>query len=238
MHFSNSALSKYVDHADVIVFDLNGLIIDDEPVMLLATNEAMRDFDVSISEAEWIERCVGRKAQEYLASFCSSFADQGELTRAVGRRDRIYQDKMNGRALDFVRIGVLEFLHAIRTGGKTAAVASSTTRAGVEAILGRANLGIANEFDLIVCGDDVEKAKPHPEIYERVRTEFGAGENYLVFEDANAGARAAKAAQMLCVAVPNRFTAAHDFSMCDAVATDFTKDSRVTLPERDQHNEA
>jgi hypothetical protein len=98
-------------------------------------------------------------------------------------------------------------------------LATSTTQTGASMIIGKNGLNVWNSFNVVVTGDDVERAKPDPEIYNRVLLELGDALAYLVFEDSLSGVTSAKLAGMSCIAVPNRFTASQNFAMADLVIT-------------------
>ena len=77
---------------------------------------------------------------------------------------------------------------------------------------------LADHFETIRCADDVERVKPHPEVYLRAVNDLGASPaETLALEDSAHGLAAAKAAGLRCVVVLNRLTRAMDFSRADAV---------------------
>ena len=92
----------------------------------------------------------------------------------------------------------------------------------MDTILAQAAPGLAHRFDFVICGDEVEKAKPDPEIYRRVRAHFQPAGRCVAFEDSRTGVAAARAAGFVCVAVPNRFTRASDLSAADLRISDMT----------------
>ena len=76
--------------------------------------------------------------------------------------------------------------------------------------------GIHEHFDAILCSEDVSRTKPDPELYQKAleRLSVSAVET-IAFEDSTNGIRAAKAAGLFCVAVPNPLTAGLDLSNAD-----------------------
>lgn len=107
-------------------------------------------------------------------------------------------------------------------------MATSTTQDGVSVILGAEGLDIIDFFDFRICGDEVKKSKPDPEIYQRVKGFFGETLNYLVFEDAASGVAAARGAAMSCIAVPNRFTIQQEgLALATHVITDLTQKAQL-----------
>ncbi len=233
MYFSNPALAGYLAESGVIVFDMNGLIVDDEPVQLQATNAALRKegYDTQLSERQWVDWCVGRKPREWLPLVLQHAApDEEAILRIMGSKDAIYAEMIGFEARGIVRAGFYELIESIKKqSGKKLAVATSTTRGGMEIILGERNLNVLHLFDYAVCGDQVAQAKPDPEIYLKVKAHFGENLRYLVFEDSSPGIISAAGAGMTCIAVPNRFTIFQDLSMAAAVIDNMLPFARPVL---------
>ena len=86
--------------------------------------------------------------------------------------------------------------------GYPLAVASSGVRGYLETVLER--LGLRPYFGVLVCGEDVTRGKPDPEPYLLAAAHLGVPPaRCVVFEDAAVGVRAARAAGMACIGVPN-----------------------------------
>lgn len=101
--------------------------------------------------------------------------------------------------------GVVELLDDARTLGLGRAVASSSSCGWVNGWLERH--GIRDRLHVVVARDDVRKVKPDPELFLLAAARLGAApEACVVFEDSPNGMRAALAAGMRCVAVPNALT--------------------------------
>ena len=125
--------------------------------------------------------------------------------------------------------GLLELLDAIDRRGLKKAIASSGIRRYVEAVL-RAN-GLLDRFSVIVTGDDVAHGKPAPDVFlAAARALHVEPQHCLVLEDAPAGVQAAKAAGMMCMAVPNHSVAPLDLSQADQIAPSLF-DVRDALPQ-------
>jgi beta-phosphoglucomutase-like phosphatase (HAD superfamily) len=90
------------------------------------------------------------------------------------------------------------------------AVATSSVSASARPFLDRHQL--TPFFDLVVTGDEIERGKPHPDIYLRAAEKLGIpAERCLVIEDALSGIAAAKAAKMRVAAIPDRRPSGSDF---------------------------
>jgi deazaflavin-dependent oxidoreductase (nitroreductase family)/HAD superfamily hydrolase (TIGR01509 family) len=110
--------------------------------------------------------------------------------------------------------GFSSFAGEARQSGLRLAVASSSDRAWVEGHLMR--LGLRHLFSCIKCAEDVERTKPSPDLYLAVLEDLQVEPVQAVaFEDSAQGIRAAKAAGLFCVAVPNPITRYLDLGLAD-----------------------
>ena len=110
--------------------------------------------------------------------------------------------------------GVEQYLAEASDLGLRRAIASSSSRKWVMEHLER--FGIAARFDAVVCKEDVRHTKPDPELYSLALERLGASaQQAIALEDSSNGIRAAKAAGIFCVAVPNPMTADLDLSLAD-----------------------
>lgn len=192
--------------------------------MVLAPRAVILDFDGLIVDTEtpifeaW-RTVYGRRGQELtLESWQHALGTHGgfdphaHLGALVGEtlsHDTLLEEvqALNRAACDAQPLlpGVEALLRAARELGLSTAVASSSTRGWVEGWLSRH--GIRDLFDALCGREDVAQVKPAPDLFllaaERLSVPPSA---CVVFEDSPNGMRAARAAGMLCVAVPNALT--------------------------------
>ena len=182
------------------IFDMDGLLLDSERPMRDAWLQAARELGAALDEREYLE-VVGRNAvdsrallQERLGPACSY--------DAVGERaTALLADTLAQRGYA-VKAGALRLLQALRERGVPCAVASSTARAEVEQRLHDALL--APFFAGLSGGDEVTRGKPHPDLFLLAAHRLHhAPHHCLVFEDSEPGTRAALAAGMGVVIVPD-----------------------------------
>jgi HAD superfamily hydrolase (TIGR01509 family) len=181
-----------------VLFDMDGLLVDSEPVWSVAEAEIMAwlggpwNLDVKA-------QCVGRRVDEscrVLVGVAGSTVPPEEvLERLVGRMCELFRAHLP------LLPGALELVDAARAAGLRTALVSSSYRALVDAAL--ESLGAAR-FDVTVAGDEVVRAKPDPEPYLRAAAALGAHPaDCVVVEDSAAGATAGVAAGCRVVVVPN-----------------------------------
>ncbi len=183
-----------------ILFDYNGVLMDDEVVHEAAFREVLATMGVSMTTADYVKYCMGRTDVDGWRDLRSAFPDTvgrrsvGELCRAkkaaygsmVGEQDILYPGVRK----------VLENLGAVAE----MVLVTSALRDELLPVLERYDL--RQFFKGVVTADDVEKGKPDPEGYLKGFTMLGIGkEGVVVIEDAPSGVKAAKAAGFRCIAV-------------------------------------
>ncbi len=189
-----------------LIFDFDGLILDTETPEIEAWKAIYAEHGLEYPLEQWSLTVGGWDD--------STFDAGAELHRLVGptldleeARERQRQRSSAWILQEPVLPGVMDYLSEARRLGLRMAIASSSERAWVEPHLVR--LGLKDYFEKIICGDDVAggHTKPHPDVFLRALTEMKlAPEEAVVLEDSPNGVKAAKAAGLFVVAVPNPMT--------------------------------
>lgn len=123
-----------------------------------------------------------------------------------------------------LRPGIADLIHTARQASMTLAIATTTSRPNVNALL-QATLGVAPEtlFAAIACGDEVAAKKPAPDVYLLALERLGMGpKTALAFEDSANGLQSALAAGLDCIVTPSAYTQAEDFTGAAEVVPDVT----------------
>ncbi|MGH2491271.1 MAG: HAD family hydrolase [Candidatus Limnocylindria bacterium] len=194
-----------------LVFDFDGLILETETPSYQSWAEIYREHGHELPMDRWhgfIGSDTGFDPAGHLAALVGEGFDH-EATQA--RRDARKTELI--AALD-VMVGVREYIADARRLGLRLAVASSSSRAWVLGHVER--LGIGAEWDAVRTRDDVARTKPAPDLYIAAVEALDVDPHEAVaFEDSTNGIAAAKAAGLLCVAVPNALTAGMDLTQAD-----------------------
>ena len=171
-----------------LLFDFDGLLVDTETPARLVWEELYRAHGHELPQDQWAT-LVGRRLDE-----------QALTTRRRAREYELID-------LEELRPGVEQyFAEAERLGLRTAVVSSSDDD-WIARHLGR--LGHLEGLDAIVAANgDTERAKPRPDLYLEALDRLGLEpQEAIAFEDSPNGVTAAKAAGLVCIAVPNPMTA-------------------------------
>lgn len=196
-----------------IVFDMDGLMVDSEPLSRQAWDEFLRPYGGQISDAMQ-SQIIGLRADVSGALVRDAFKIPLSVPEIMAQRAVIYA-RIRAQGVP-VMPGLMALQAAIAAREIPWAVASSSGRPHVEEILGQ--LGLAEAVSATACGDEVAHGKPAPDLYLLAAARLGIDPvDCLALEDSVPGSQAAVAAGMTVIAIPNGHTADADFSHVYAV---------------------
>ncbi len=185
---------------EAIIFDMDGLLVDSEPLWRIAEIETLSAVGVPISEEDAVQT-TGLRTDEVVELWYARYPWPDPPQKAIEAR-------IITRLIALVREratlmpGVRETLQAVSEAGYPLAIASSSASEIIAAVLD--TLGIADYFRVAQSAEHEPYGKPHPGVYiEAARRLDVEPWRCLAFEDSPNGVIAAKAARMRCIAVPD-----------------------------------
>ena len=185
-----------------VLFDMDGVLTDSEPVINAAAIAGLREFGVEASPADF-EPFVGTGEDNYIGGVARKYG-KAYLPEMKKRVYEIYLDILPGMIRSFP--GVHELIATLEATGIRLALVSSADRVKVEANLKAIAIDI-EKFGAVVVGEDVSRKKPAPDCFLRAAEILGCTPAACcVVEDAINGVKAAKNAGMRCVAVAQSFS--------------------------------
>ncbi len=197
-----------------MIFDFDGTILDTESADFHCWQSTFRDHGAYLEQEIWCQ--VVGSTWEHFNPFDYL---EGQIGRTVDRDDlqRLHREKFHKMITAHVPLpGVEALLASAEEMGLKLAVASSSHLEWVGGHLER--LGLLKHFSVVKTADDVERVKPDPALYLQALGALGVQATEAVaFEDSVHGVKAAKAAGIFTVAVPNSVTRNLDFSLADKV---------------------
>jgi beta-phosphoglucomutase len=193
-----------------VIFDFNGIIVDDEPIHYRLFQRVFAEEGIDLAEATYYQRYLGFDDR---GAFLAGFRDHGraigpaKLQQLIARKADYYQEAIRNHVAIFpgVRALVEDLARHVPL-----AVASGALRQEIETIL--QTVGLLSHFRAIVSAEDVHQGKPEPEIFIKALAALnesnGAGAaiapiDCVVIEDSKEGVRGARQAGMKCLAVTN-----------------------------------
>jgi HAD superfamily hydrolase (TIGR01509 family) len=183
-----------------VIFDMDGLMLDTERVAKIAWQRAAEELGYPISDDLYLS-ILGRDLKDTEAILAGSFGPSFSYPALRGRylvHFNAYVDE-NGVSTKPGLDSILEYLDRH---GIAKSIATSTGRERATARLERA--GILSRFTHIVTGDEVSRGKPAPDIFLKAAHKMNAAPaNCFVLEDTEAGVKAAHAAGMTAICIPD-----------------------------------
>ena len=189
-----------------VIFDMDGVLCASEPFMAEAAGRMFAELHGVAVQADEFQPFIGTGEDRFLGGVAERRGVRLVMPRDKDRAYAIYLELIRGRLHPLP--GVREFLEACRRQGLKLAVASSADRVKVDGNLKEIGLPPAR-FHALVCGSDVVRKKPDPEIFLTAAARLGLPASVcLVVEDAPSGVQAAKAAGCRALALTTSFDAA------------------------------
>jgi HAD superfamily hydrolase (TIGR01509 family) len=191
-----------------VLFDLDGVLADSERLQWAAYRRVLAEFGVDVGMDEYRVHWIATGGGPEYA--CRTYGLPITPAELRARKGPVYLAIAAEQVV--ARAGAREALERLRPTHRLA-LATNSTRAEVEVILGR--LGIGGHLDAIVAREDYTRAKPAPDAYLAAARALGlTPAECVVVEDTARGVQAGVAAGMAVVAAPHELTFDNDFSAC------------------------
>jgi HAD superfamily hydrolase (TIGR01509 family) len=182
-----------------VIFDMDGVLVDSEPLWRLAEREVFAEVGLELSDAD-CERTMGMRTDEVIEHWFRAAPWEGATcaevqARLEGRMGELIAERASAMP------GLEESIAMARAEGLALGLATSSSPALIEAVLAR--LGMVDAFAVIHSAIEEELGKPHPAVFLTTARLLGVEpEDCVAIEDSVAGVRSARAAGMRVIAVP------------------------------------
>jgi HAD superfamily hydrolase (TIGR01509 family) len=185
----------------VAVFDMDGLLLDSERPIRDAWLVAAQSLGVALDGADYLT-VVGLNHTDSRARMLALFGGDADRLAAAHAQVEMHLAERFGRLAFDIKPGARRLLQALQAADIHCAVASSTHRVELLHRLGKADM--THFFEAVCGGDEVANGKPAPDLYLLALERLGAdASRSLAFEDSGHGVRAALAAGLAVVNVPD-----------------------------------
>jgi beta-phosphoglucomutase family hydrolase len=199
---------------DTVIFDMDGVIIDSEPLHMEAEQEIFRAIGITIS-SEKHATFVGTSSKNMWEMIIRDHALTTPIETLIEQNKIAYRKRL-AVAIDAAVPGVTELIRTLHASGFKLAVASSSVPEDIETVL--AMFSLRSFFTAVVSGSNVQYSKPHPEIFLKTADLLQSDPaDCLVIEDSENGVRAAKSAGMKCIGFRNVNSGNQNLTLADKV---------------------
>ena len=202
-----------------VIFDMDGVIIDSEPLHIRAYNDMFNEVGIKVS-SELYESFTGQSTINICKRLCDKFNLEESPEELVALKRKHYRRFFDSDSDLALINGVLDLIKNYHENGLTLVLGSSASMDGINLIFERFDLN--KYFKAKLSGGDLKKSKPHPEIFiKSVEVTGFSKEECIVIEDSTNGVKAAKAAGIFCVGYDSFHSKNQDYSEADLVIKDF-----------------
>lgn len=199
-----------------IIFDMDGVIIDSEPLHTEIAISVLREFGGEPTPEE-IHEFIGVTNRSMWTTLIARHKLLATVDEMLERQGRYKMTRFEEELLDPIE-GIDPLIRRAKGMGLKIALATSSPRYFAEHIL--KNAGLFDFFDALVTADDITKCKPDPEIYLKAAEALSIDpEDCIAIEDAFLGIQSAKAAGMRVIAYQNPNSGNQDTSQADFVVS-------------------
>ncbi|MFQ9923842.1 MAG: HAD family hydrolase [Beduini sp.] len=183
-----------------VIFDMDGLMIDSERVTFDGYVIECNKLGHTMTK-EFYKTLLGKPITGIYDQFHKEFGEDFPIEEVIQKVHAYMADLFETKGVP-VKPGLIELLKYLKENNYKTIVATSSNRHRVDVIL--ENAKIASYFDDSICGDEVSKGKPNPEVFLKSCEKLGVSpDEALVLEDSEAGILAAYSADIRVICIPD-----------------------------------
>lgn len=204
-----------------VILDMDGVLVDTEPLHIESFCLLMDEMGIDY-ELEYVHGFIGYSIADNMRRINKDFFPRSELDidKCVEKRDQLYLDLIRSRSLQPIA-GIVELIAHCGKTNIQLALASSSDRVQVDMIfdnLKQSGFDLRPHFEAVVSGSDVERRKPHPDIYRLALERLGCSANEaLAVEDSPVGVQSALEAGLYCAAISSPYIAKEELGNAHAI---------------------
>jgi HAD superfamily hydrolase (TIGR01509 family) len=150
-----------------VLFDFNGVLVDDEPIHLEMFQRVLADEGIALTTEDCYGRTLGLDDRGCFAAVLAAAGEEASvprLMRLLARKSAYYQERIRKQGYPFIP-GAPELVRELAAAGRMLGIVTGALRDEVEGALRQA--GLRDLFKVLVTAEEVEKGKPDPEGYLR-----------------------------------------------------------------------
>jgi HAD superfamily hydrolase (TIGR01509 family) len=199
---------------DAVIFDMDGVLIDSEPLHFEVDQLVLRKLNIYEGKS-YLERFVGYTNPAMWQIIKEEFSIESTIEELIDLQMTVklsHLEQSNYEAIE----GIKELLEELQSFNVPIAIASSSPRIFIEAVIKK--IHIVDYFQDWISGEEVPKSKPEPDVFLKAAELLNVNpERCVVIEDSKSGAIAAKSAGMTCIGYKNMNSGNQDLSKADLV---------------------
>ena len=183
-----------------IIFDMDGLMIDSERVTFECYQEILKGMNLTMDE-EFYKTLLGKPLKGIYQRFYDVYGNDFPIEDVIKDVHALMAKRFETEGVP-IKTGLKSLLEYLKENNYKTIVATSSNRDRVDTILSQAQ--ITDYFDDSICGDEVTKGKPNPEVFLKSCQKLGVNvDEAIVLEDSEAGIQASYDAGIKVICIPN-----------------------------------
>lgn len=205
-----------------VIFDMDGVIVDTEPVHRYAYYLQFSELNIEVPE-EMYTSFTGFSTKNTFQSIKNYFPSvEQEVEDLIQRKRTIFNDAFDTKEDLYLLDGVEDLIKDLYNNGIQLILASSASKVTIDRVFTRFNLH--QYFTDIVSGEDFPQSKPNPAIFIHAASlSVAPKEECIIIEDSTNGIKAAKGAGIYCVGYRSAHSNMQDYSQADLVIDHFNE---------------
>ncbi|MFC1655597.1 HAD family hydrolase [Patescibacteria group bacterium] len=204
-----------------VLFDMDGVIIDSEPVRQAQEKELFKKLGMNVTDEEH-QSYVGTTSEGMWQGIKSNHDTPHSVKELVEMEQSNYLSHLEEYNDQYPMPGVVDLIKNLHENSMTLVVASSACMKNIEVVVKKFEL--EKYFTKLVSGEEVPKGKPAPDVFLEAAKQINmTPEQCVVIEDAMNGIAAAKAAEMKCIGISSPHRTPQDLSKADLVVDHLSK---------------
>ena len=204
-----------------VIFDMDGVIVDTEPVHHYAYFQHFQQLNIEVSD-ELYRTFTGNSTRNVFQKIKEMFNLPHEVEDLIQTKRSLFNNAFDTKEDLYLIDGVEDLIKDLHQNGIQLIVASSASKVTIDRVFNRFNLN--QYFTHKVSGEDFPKSKPHPAIFEHAASlSIAPKENCIVIEDSTNGVEAAVAANIFCVGYDSLHSKDQDLSKSNVLIKHFNE---------------
>ena len=204
-----------------VIFDMDGVIVDTEPVHHFAYQQHFEQLKIDVSP-EMYASFTGNSTKNIYERLKTTFQLNTDIQTLVETKRNLFNAAFDQKQDLYLLDGVEALIQELKENDIQLVLASSSAKVTIKRIFDRFNLH--TYFSHQVSGEDFPKSKPHPAIFQHAAfLAKTAVEKCIVIEDSTNGIMAAKSAGIYCVGYKSVHSKLQDYSLADQVISHFNE---------------
>lgn len=212
-----------------VIFDMDGVIVDTEPVHKYAYFKHFDELGIEVSEALYAS-FTGNSTRNVFQRIKDTFNLEHEVEDLILRKRHLFNEAFDTKPdLELIE-GVHNLIKNLHENGMQLILASSASKSTIQRVFNRFDLH--QYFTHTVSGEDFPKSKPHPAIFLHAASLSEAPkEHCIVIEDSTNGVQASKAAEIFCIGYHSENSKHQDLSLADYIIHHFDEIDFVKIKD-------